>query len=306
MADFPPFAFTTQEDWYGELSFFSAEDKAPVSLAGRNFVMLITPAQSGAGVIEPAVTLTMEEGRGLSFKNGEPHTLVFRVPRSTATKFSRGEFTGDILEVVGGERYLFMPVRITYAEPSGLRAYSSRFVGVSVSFAARQQPIYTPLAVPGSPGSPGATILYGSAPPAPVNGKDGDFYIQDQSGSGRRLMYGPKAGGVWPTPPWAIQTGGEPTQVFDQDYQCKPSDTYVAMMTMTASRTIWLPDVDLYPSDQELVIAAESLACSPELPLIIDAGAGTSDSLYGAPLYLENPRVGLRFKRGAANLWIRL
>ncbi|MEN3213619.1 hypothetical protein PUR23_26855 [Methylorubrum populi] len=311
MADFPPFAFTTQEDWYGELSFFSAEDKTPVSLAGRSFVMLITPAQSGAGLIEPVITLTMEEGRGLSFKGGESHTLAFRVPRSTATKFPRGEFTGDILEVVGSERYLFMPVRITYAEPSVLRAYSSRFVGVSVSFAARQQPIYTPLAVPGAPGSSGATIITDIEPPTPLDGKDGDFFIEDRSGSGRsRLMYGPKAGGVWPTPPWSIQAPGTHTPVADADYQGLPTDEQIGLVALTAPRTISLPDVDSFPLGRDIVIADESGACSDTLTITIQPGAGTGDVIGGPDgatnIVLFTPYQAARFRRGAANLWIRL
>ncbi|UGB26345.1 hypothetical protein LPC10_01655 [Methylorubrum sp. B1-46] len=205
MADFPPFAFTTQESWYGELSFKAAEDGSALPLTGRQFEMHITPATSGSQLVPPVLILTTEEGRGLTLKQGDPGTLVFRVPKTTANDFPRGEFTADVLEVVGGERYLFMPVRITYAEPSGLRAFLTRFLGVSVSFAARQQPIYTPLAVPGREGRPGATIITGTVPPVSADGKDGDFYIETRpAGQGRR-MYGPKAGGQWPGTPWNIQ-----------------------------------------------------------------------------------------------------
>lgn len=206
MADFPPFAFTTQESWYGELSFKAAEDGSPLSLAGRQFEMHITPATSGAQIVPPVLILTMETGRGLSLKQGDPSTLVFRVPKTTANDFPRTEFTGDVLEVVEGERYLFMPVRITYAEPSGLRSFLTRFLGVSVSFASRQQPIYTPLAVPGREGRPGATILRGTVPPVPADGKDDDYFIEDRTASGQgRRMWGPKAGGAWPGTPWNIQ-----------------------------------------------------------------------------------------------------
>lgn len=210
-ANFPPFAFTTQETWYGELSFKAAEDGGAPSLAGRRFEMHITPAASGAQLVPPVQILTMDEGRGLSFKrtsggSDDTSTLVFRVSKETANNFPRGEFTADVLEVVGGDRYVFMPVRITYAEPSGLRAFLSRFLGVSVPFAARQQPIYTPLAVPGREGRPGATILTSSVPPVPADGKDGDFYIEDRTASSQgRRMYGPKSGGLWPGTPWNIQ-----------------------------------------------------------------------------------------------------
>ncbi|MGN7122851.1 hypothetical protein [Methylorubrum thiocyanatum] len=206
MADFPPFAYTTQESWYGELSFKAAEDGSALPLAGRRFEMHITPATTSAQLVPPVLVLSMDEGRGLSLKQGDPGTLIFRVPKETANTFPRGDFTADVLEVVGTDRYLFMPVRITYAEPSGLRAFLSRFLGVSVSFAARQQPIYTPLAVPGREGRPGATILTSSVPPVPADGKDGDFFIEDRTAASQgRRMYGPKSGGVWPGAPWNIQ-----------------------------------------------------------------------------------------------------
>ncbi|KAB7783495.1 hypothetical protein [Methylorubrum populi] len=206
MAEFPPFPFTTQESWYGELSFEDADSKSPLSLAGRQFEMWITPASSGAQLVPPVLVLTMDEGRGLTLKQGDPSTLVFRVPKETANTFARQEYTADVLEVVGSDRYVFMPVRITYAEPSSLRAFFSRFLGVSVTYAARRQPIITPLAVPGREGRPGATILTSTVPPVPADGKDGDFFIEDRTASGQgRRMYGPKAGGAWPGTPWVIQ-----------------------------------------------------------------------------------------------------
>ena len=132
MADFPLFPFTTQEDWYGELPFESAEDGSALSLAGRRFVMLVTPAASGAALVQPKLTLTMDAGGGLSLKTGESNTLVFRVPRAATQAFDRMEYTADIHEEVDGERHLFLPVRIQYTEPSGLRTFVSRFLGVKV------------------------------------------------------------------------------------------------------------------------------------------------------------------------------
>lgn len=207
MADFPPFAFTTQETWYGELSFKSAEDKSPLPLTGRIFEMWITPASSGNQIVPPELVLTMETGGGLSLKAGDDSTIVFRVPKDTANNFKvRGQYTADILEVTNGDRYLFMPVRIDYYEPSALRSFLSRFLGVGVNFASRQQPIYTPLAVPGREGKPGATILRGTVPPVPSDGKDGDYYIEDRTASGQgRRMWGPRTGGAWPGTPWTIQ-----------------------------------------------------------------------------------------------------
>lgn len=209
MADnFPTFAFTTQEDWYGELSFRSAEDGGPLSLAGRQFQMHITPATSGAAAVEPVYIIGMSPD-GLSLKEGDPSTLIFRFPKSEARNYDRREYTADIIELVSGSQYLFMPVRVQYSDPSGLRAYLSRFLGVSVSFAARKQPIVTPVAVAGREGKPGATIITGTAAPVPADGREGDFYIEDRTATGRgRRMWGPKTGGVWPGTPWNIQVAG--------------------------------------------------------------------------------------------------
>ena len=44
-------------------------------------------------------------------------------------------------------------------------------------------------------GTAGATVLSGTVPPAPGVGVDGDFYIDTATST----IYGPKAGGVWPS-----------------------------------------------------------------------------------------------------------
>lgn len=197
MADnIAPFAFTTQEDWYGELTFRSAEDGSALSLAGRQFVMLVTPARSGAQIVEPSVELKMDAEGGLALKEGDPSTLVFRVPREKTKSLERIEYTADILEVVGAARYLFMPVRISYAEPSALRAFLSRFLGAKVSFASRVQPIVTPVAVAGRQGARGSGYLTGQAAPTAADGQDGDYWID--ASVAPRMIYGPKTGGVWP------------------------------------------------------------------------------------------------------------
>jgi hypothetical protein len=190
------FAFTTQEDWYGELTFRSADDGSALSLAGRQFVMLVTPARSGAQIVEPKIELTMAAGRGLSLKEGDPSTLIFRVSRQATQSLERIEYTADILEAVGEARYLFMPARINYAEPSGLRAFFSRFLGATVSFASRVQPIVTPVAVAGRQGARGSGFLTGPGAPTPADGEDGDYWIDGLSDP--RLVYGPKANGAWP------------------------------------------------------------------------------------------------------------
>lgn len=209
MADFPLYAFTTQEDWYGELAIQSAEaGNAPVSLAGRAFEMPITPSQQGGPLIEAVRTLTMAQGGGLSFKtDGTDGTLVFRVPRDIARTFPRQDYTADVLEVVDSERHLFLPVRIRYSEPSGLLSYISRFIGASVTFAARQQPIITPLAIAGRQGKRGNSVLSGNRAPISADGIDGDYWIQDRTASGqRRQMYGPKLAGAWPGTPWILES----------------------------------------------------------------------------------------------------
>lgn len=197
MDNFPTFPFTTQEDWYGELSFTSAEDGAPLSLEGRNFEMLITPAASGADLVEPKITLTMDNRGGLSLKNGDPSTIIFRVPKATANELVRMEYTADVLEVVGDSRYLFMPARIDYFEPSALRIFLSRFLGVSVSFAARRQPIVTPVAVPGRQGDRGNSILSGFRAPGPADGKIGDFWVDLGTSTQAPRFYQPKTAVGW-------------------------------------------------------------------------------------------------------------
>lgn len=49
-------------------------------------------------------------------------------------------------------------------------------------------------------GDPGASVLSGSGAPSAGTGSDGDFYIDLVTDE----LYGPKAGGVWPTPPVSL------------------------------------------------------------------------------------------------------
>lgn len=48
----------------------------------------------------------------------------------------------------------------------------------------------------GNDGNDGNTILSGAVDPGPGDGLDGDFWINTNT----RVMFGPKAGGTWPTP----------------------------------------------------------------------------------------------------------
>lgn len=208
MADLPLYQYTTQEDWYGELSFLDADaSDVGIPLSGRAFEMPITPSLQGNRVVAPVLTLTM--GVGISLKTGDPSTIVFTVPKEVAALFPRGEYTADVIEVVDGRRSVFMPVRVRYNEPSALQSFISRFIGASVTFASRLQPIISPVAITGRQGAAGNTIITGTVPPAPVNGKNGDYWIEDRTATGQgRRMYGPKAGGAWPGIPWVIQVTG--------------------------------------------------------------------------------------------------
>ncbi|AWI90385.1 hypothetical protein C0214_20380 [Methylobacterium sp. DM1] len=81
------------------------------------------------------------------------------------------------------------------------------------------------------------------------------------------------------------------------------------MVALTAPRTISLPDVDAFPLGQDLVIADESRTCSETLTIPIQPGASTGDIIGGpkgaTTIVLFSPYQAVRFRRGAANLWIR-
>lgn len=121
-------------------------------------------------------------------------------------------------------------------------------------------------------------------------------------------MWGPKAGGVWPSPPWRFEAAGGHTAVSDANYQALQSDVQVGMVTLTAPRTVYLPDVDGFPLGQDLVIADESGACSETLTIAIQPGPGSGDIIGGvdaSTVILSNPYQAQGFRRGATNLWIR-
>ncbi|CAO4140658.1 hypothetical protein [Methylorubrum extorquens] len=98
------------------------------------------------------------------------------------------------------------------------------------------------------------------------------------------------------------------TSVSDANYQILATDVQVGVTALTAPRVLSLPNVDSFPLGQDLVIADESGACSETLTITIQPGAGTGDAI-GVPdgtIALSNPYQAVRFRRGAANLWIRL
>lgn len=98
------------------------------------------------------------------------------------------------------------------------------------------------------------------------------------------------------------------TSVSDANYQILVTDVQVGVIALTAPRVLSLPDVDSFPLGQDLVIADESGACSDALTITIQPRAGTGDVLgvSGGILQLFDAYQSARFRRGAANLWIRL
>lgn len=97
------------------------------------------------------------------------------------------------------------------------------------------------------------------------------------------------------------------TSVYDRDYTALTSDVQVGFRTLTGPRIVTLPDVDAFPLGQDLVIADESGACSETLTITILPGSGTGDTIGSdGSIVLASPYQAVRFRRGAANLWIRL
>lgn len=97
------------------------------------------------------------------------------------------------------------------------------------------------------------------------------------------------------------------TSVSDANYQCLPSDVQVGMVALSASRTIYLPDVDGFPLGQDLLIADESGSCSDDRIITIFPGLDTSDVIGTTDgiIKIFDPYQSVRLRRGASNLWIR-
>jgi hypothetical protein len=94
-------------------------------------------------------------------------------------------------------------------------------------------------------------------------------------------------------------------QVQDADYQALATDTQVGMTSLSAARTIYLPDADAYQRGQILFIADESGACSPGRAITITTAPGSGDTIAGqSAITLTSPYAGRTFRRGAANLWV--
>lgn len=203
MAGLPQFPISTQTDPYWEIPMYDAAGN-PLSIEGRVFEAWIAPATTKQGVAEPVPeikVLTFQDGLSLvpptdgSGDQTVKNTLVHQVSRAFAqANFPRGELTADLLEVVDGARRLFAPVRLFYADPAQIREFVADRAGIT--FGQGRQPIVTPVAIAGQAGRRGSGFLTGQGPPAPQDGEDGDYWID--ASSDPRMLYGPKAEGIWP------------------------------------------------------------------------------------------------------------
>lgn len=83
----------------------------------------------------------------------------------------------------------------------------------------------------GDTGPAGKQLLYGTGTPGPLIGVDGDFYIQT-AGASAPIIYGPKAGGSWPS--GASLIGPPPFNPNIQDWA--PSTAYTATVPASSVR----------------------------------------------------------------------
>lgn len=95
------------------------------------------------------------------------------------------------------------------------------------------------------------------------------------------------------------------TAAPDANYQALVTDTQIGFATLTASRTVTLPDVDTYPLGQVLFIADESGQCAVGREITIAVGVGTGDTIAGlTAIQIADAFNGIGLRRGAANVWI--
>lgn len=207
MAGLPQFIISTQTDPYWEIPLFDAAGN-PLSVEGRVFEAWIAPAQTRQGVAEPVPeikVLTFQDGLSLvpptdgSGDQTKKNTFVHQVSRAFAqANFPRGELTADLLEVVGGARRMFAPVRLFYGDPAQIRDFIADRQGIT--FGQGRQAIVTPVAIAGQAGRRGSGLLTGTLPPQPSDGEDGDYWVVERTGQAN-VVYGPKEGGEWPAQP---------------------------------------------------------------------------------------------------------
>lgn len=90
--------------------------------------------------------------------------------------------------------------------------------------------------------------------------------------------------------------------VNDTPYSIKTTDTYVGVASLTAPRTLTLPQASAYPPGQPLYIADESGQCSTDNRIIIAASG--SDTIGGQPSdFIANPYGKAALHTNGTNLW---
>lgn len=92
--------------------------------------------------------------------------------------------------------------------------------------------------------------------------------------------------------------------VADQNASAAAADSYIAITTLTAGRTISLPPAASFAPGQPLYIADESGACSADTGLTITVSASGSDTIAGLPfIVMGSPYQKLAFHSNGSNLW---
>ncbi|MCJ2090852.1 DUF2793 domain-containing protein [Methylobacterium sp. E-005] len=93
------------------------------------------------------------------------------------------------------------------------------------------------------------------------------------------------------------------TQVADAAYTILPTDRTIAVITLTAARTLTLPPASAYPQGVTLVVVDESGACSVTNTLTL-ARASASDAINGLPaVALAAPFAHLALQSNGADKW---
>lgn len=103
----------------------------------------------------------------------------------------------------------------------------------------------------------------------------------------------------------ARQTIGR-VPLADANYAALPTDTYIGLTTLTATRTITLPAASAYKPGQTLFIADESGNCNAQAstPVLIIIAAAGSDTIAGqASISMGSPYQKLAFHTNGSNLW---
>ncbi|MYW28316.1 glycerophosphodiester phosphodiesterase [Streptomyces sp. SID2119] len=171
---------------------------ATVTLTGRYIRPDGTPLKGTVTIATPAL-LTL------------PNADTISAGSATATLDAEGMFS---LKLISTDQPDMQPSQWAYTitekfQDIATRTYSiqlpSTFTTVSIADIAPADPSQGQyVIVPGPPGPKGTSILTGVGAPSPLLGGNGDSYI-DTTPSAVKL-YGPKAGGVWPST--SVSLGG--------------------------------------------------------------------------------------------------